>query len=196
MKDHGQRIQQQASEVQQPQQQTKHQPQQQNLQQAPHQDQNRIQRNISHAHQPAGIQRQQRHHEEVIHEHQGGNTVMKVGSVVHHNSKAQQVQQSHLPQIPQLQNGRLRSAKNEETSHTMQQRNQQYQVHGTRQSNSHQPQHSQTVVENEPPPLVPILPPVSTITGSLNLSCNVCGKHFRRQKTLETHLSVAHPKQV
>lgn len=124
--------------------------------------------------------------------------VLKVETEKPHHSMQQQ---QHLVQIPQLQNGRMRSIKNEqENLQTIQhhQRTPHHQSQTSRQSSSHQSQQSslqQSVLDTEPPPLVPTLPPVSTITGSLNISCHLCGKHFRRQKTLETHLSIAHPKQ-
>ncbi|XP_034240071.1 zinc finger protein 473-like isoform X2 [Thrips palmi] len=141
-----------------------------------------------------------RHHEEPMEEeHQVDmqTMVLKVESEKPHISMQQQ---QHLVQMPQLQNGRMRSVKNEqENLQTIQhhQRTPHHSSQTSRQSTTHQSQSSlqQSVLNSDPPPLVPILPPVSTITGSLNLSCHLCGKNFRRQKTLETHLSIAHPKQ-
>ena len=125
--------------------------------------------------------------------------ILKVENVV--DMDKLQTQQSHIPQMHQLQNTRQRSVKQDhENIQTIQhQQRNHHHVQNSRQSNSHQSQQNslqQSVMDSEPPPLVPILPPVSTITGGVNLTCNLCGKHFRRQKTYETHLSVAHPKQV
>lgn len=172
-----------------------------NHHQAPQQHtQKHVQRHVTHTQHQV-----RRHHDEPMEEqptHQVvemQNIILKVESEKPHHPMQQQ---HHLMQMPQLQNGRMRSVKNEqENLQTIQhhQRTPNHQSQTSRQSSTHQSQQSslqQSVLATEPPPLVPILPPVSTITGSLNLSCHLCGKHFRRQKTLETHLSIAHPKQV